>query len=510
MLSIVLASFSVRASQTTQDILMPALPSIDSLILQRPLPSSTVPEIGIGCKKYDLFNKLRNVLAKPSMAAFVESGDNSAVAISFDIFSEYESNSSIVTDCPFGLVSAMIYLSVAQEPSWKHRLLYDATHILFSRPGAAKALPTSGWPVNLLLIDTLYRNTQLSTKSLVSLRPATVFAYNWFIEDSPCECLAAYCFPYWLARRGIDVLAVGRDLRAYRSDSRGCFRPLGFSLVDSTVAPSSFNQTEVIADYSIVLEVSAMMRPEYRAMKKGKQILFPGFPLSNEQTENFRLFGVDVIPDDSTVFPPPERVKRLIDRNRKSRKKQLVYVSPVAPAKGQLEFLDAALSDPELLHGFRLLFIGKCDENHVEYCSAFDDAVARKVSGVVIDWVEEGEHTVEISESFGIIFTPILPDINPPVIYEAMWGDVPFLVNANARVSEAVKAAGRFIPWSSEIGSRDAGDFKDKTNFDNSIIDGLTLFLAESTRKWKPGTVRKIAEEVFDKVHDREWDRVLC
>lgn len=54
------------------------------------------------------------------------------------------------------MITALVYLSVAQEKKLKYDMLQEATYLLFSTPN----MDSQGWPIKDELIRTLYMNTE--------------------------------------------------------------------------------------------------------------------------------------------------------------------------------------------------------------------------------------------------------------------------------------------------------------------------------------------------------------
>ena len=484
-------------AQNSPEHLLASLGHISSLISSS--PSVPLPDIGARCKKYPLLSKLRNVLGKPTMTSFTEGGADSAVAISFDIYEQSEIDHSLVSDCPFGLASALVYLSVAQESAWKHRLLHRASHLIFSTPGAKEAL--DGWPVTPALIETLYRNTEAATKgtvsvigevagnSTLSVRPRSILFYNFFLP-SLCECTSqSFCQPFWAGHAGFDVFIANRDSAksVFRFvSSRGCFVAQGWGLADTFISDS--------IDIVVTLEVNGFMHPEMRAIKRRMTVLYPAFALSSEQSLNFHDFGVTVFADDSVIPVPNPSTLNFLSAFYATgmKKRQLIYPAEIIPGKGQVELLNALLSEEDNLLeilNLRLVFVGQCEAD-VGYCHAFDLLVKRSNT----EWKEEvsvRDMAEFICSSKGLVFFPTKPDINPQVIYQGLWCDVPFLVNRYARLSNEVVKSGRIS---------------------DDPIDGLTLFSGDTNRsKWKRGDIRTFAENRIqqDLEYSKQFKHIL-
>ena len=64
--------------------------------------------------------------------------------------------SKVFLQCPGAVLTAIVYLSIAQEKDVKYNLLHKATYLMFSTPD----LNLEGWPVKDELIRTLYANSE--------------------------------------------------------------------------------------------------------------------------------------------------------------------------------------------------------------------------------------------------------------------------------------------------------------------------------------------------------------
>jgi hypothetical protein len=348
---------------------------------------------------------------------------------------------------------------------------------------------SDGWPVNVGLVDTLYRNTEAGTKPNVKFsdlaigdagKKKKVIFYNWYLGGH-CECSSrSWCHPFYLyfSNPEVDVYLAARDLgkTLFRMDSRGCFKSMGFGLSDVYIS-------ELVWDHTMVFEINAFMHPEYRALSRRQEALFPMFALSEDQLNEFNSLNVTVIADDSYLNPPNAAFMRQlsvayrVQATKPGRERKLVYPAEVWAFKNQIGFLQAV--SPYLNEwNVSLVFLGDCgasSSGNISYCQEFDRLVNRQSSRV--SWVDavvpDSELATHYASSLGVVLASQI-DCNPRVLSEVLFTDTPFFVSPNVTLPSEIKRFGR------------VGD---------DLVDSLALFIQEasSRRKWPIGSLREFA-----------------
>merc|ERR1719401_1124471 len=127
------------------------------------------------CMENQLFVQLFNALQKLALL------QEDPVEASYQIYAAWEADPAVFELCPVGLITALVYLSIAQERDWKYRLLHRATYLLYSTAGLAASMANSRWPMSDRLIRTMYHNSEVLGRSALRIadpasRPREVVA----------------------------------------------------------------------------------------------------------------------------------------------------------------------------------------------------------------------------------------------------------------------------------------------------------------------------------------------
>jgi hypothetical protein len=93
------------------------------------------------------------------------------VPLAHDMYMYWRSDEDrVFEECPLGVVTACVYLSIPQDPDLKIELLEKASKLLLlTSSQSAKALTNSTWPVSMKLLRKLHINAQLTEKNSLVL-----------------------------------------------------------------------------------------------------------------------------------------------------------------------------------------------------------------------------------------------------------------------------------------------------------------------------------------------------
>jgi len=435
------------------------------------------------------------------------------VEASYKIHAAWEENPNIFDTCPVGVITALVYLSIAQDRDWKYRLLHRATYMLYSTAGLAQQMAASKWPMSDRLIRTMYHNSEVAGRSPVhfedehakassgqavadlnlneaisvalrhrdttSVHFQSVLLYHFYFEErSPCACRTrSWCLPYWLrfvTNQTVDIWLAARDeaKTMYRMDRSGCFRKLPLSLAEHYFVDSF--------DLLYVFEINALMHPRARIISAKRILLTPAFSLLDSQRANFEELGVSVLADDAVLKPPNPQFQRLLEEAWTARQERfpqkvkdrlLLFPADIRPLKGQVDFLTGLLSEqaqnPAAVQRLKFLTIviaGKCDGNQT-YCSEVVE-MSKRVSDegfvniVVADALKDDELTQLYAASSGVVLYSRI-DCNPRAVYEALWTDTPFFVTEQTRLPAAVQHLGYISDGNPSKLTEELADFVD-------------------------------------------------
>jgi len=435
------------------------------------------------------------------------------VEASYKIHAAWEEDTSIFDVCPVGVITALVYLSIAQDRDWKYRLLHRATYLLYSTAGLAATMASSRWPMSDRLIRTMYHNSEVAGKSPIrftdehaqasagqvvadmNLNEAislalrhrdtvnvhfqrVLFYHFYFEETSPCACRTrSWCLPYWLrffTNQSVDIWLAARDdaKTLFRMDRSGCFRKLQLSLAEHYFVDTF--------DLMYVFEINALMHPRARIISAKRMVLSPAFALLDGQRANFEELGVSVLSDDAVLKPPNPQFQRMLEeawtsRIRKSPQKPkdrlLIFPAEIRPLKGQVEFLQGLVSTQaqnpasvQRLKSLTIVIAGRCDGNQT-YCSEVVD-LSNQVNEegvmniVVADALKDDELTQLYAASVGVVLYSRI-DCNPRAVYEALWTDTPFFVTEQTRLSAAVQHLGYISDGNPSKLAEELADFVD-------------------------------------------------
>lgn len=443
-----------------------------------------------GCMKDPLFAALHGALQKLALL------EQDPVEASYQIHAAWERDPALFDVCPAGLITALVYLSMAQDQEWKYRLLHRATYFLYSTPGLAAKMVAGRWPMSDRLIRTMYHNSEVrdrtplrldSTESQprdlgwasraadlgvdeavglsmqhrdsVRVHFSSVLFYHFYHADrSPCACRTrSWCLPHWmryLTNHTVGVWLAARDERKtlYRMDRSGCLRSLGHGLGTHHFAESF--------DLVFVFEINAFMHPQCRIIPARRMLLYPTFELSDAQMNNFEDLGVSVLPDDALLKPPNAAMRQLLEDARDARQVQLqrpkdrllIFPADIRPMKGQTDFLAGLLfaeaqrpSSIQRLRGLTIVVAGSCDGNET-YCSEVVSLSERVnadgiLNVVIADQLKDQELAQLYSAALGVVLHSRV-DCNPRAIYEGLIADAPFFVTERTRVPPLVQHLG--------------------------------------------------------------------
>jgi len=441
-----------------------------------------------GCAKNPLFATLHGALQKLALL------EQDPVEASFQIHAAWEEDPSLFDVCPAGLITALVYLSIAQEREWKYRLLHRATYLLYATPGLAKSMLAGRWPMSDRLIRTMYHNSEVlgraplrfaapeaqpSTTRLgaesgvdeavglsmqnmntVKVHFTRVLFYHFYHQDrSPCACRTrSWCLPHWtrhLTNHTVDIWLAARDEQKtlYRMDRSGCLRSLNRGL--------SMHHFADTFDVVFVFEINALMHPQCRVLPARRILLYPTFDLSDEQMSNFEELGVSVLADDAILKPPNPAMRALLEEAAAGRKamspdrpkdKLMLFPADIRPLKGQVDFLQALLfegaqrpSAVQRLRGLTIVIAGGCDGNQT-YCHEVVDLTQRVnseglVNIVVADQLKDEELAQLYAAALGVVLYSRV-DCNPRAVYEALVTNTPFFVTERTRLPPLVQHLG--------------------------------------------------------------------
>lgn len=442
-----------------------------------------------GCFSNPLFASLQVALQKLALL------EQDPVEASFQIHSAWENDPSLFEVCPVGLITALVYLSIAQDREWKYKLLHRATYLLYSTPGLAIQMASSRWPMSDRLIRTMYHNSEVlgraplhftdaAAQPRASVQVATdpgvdeavglslqyhdsvkvhfmrvMFYHFYHSEKSPCACrTSSWCLPRWvrhLTNHSVDIWLAGRDEQKtlFRMDRSGCLRSLNIGLAGHHFAEAF--------DLLFVFEINALMHPQCRIIPARRIALYPTFALNSAQESNFEELGVSVLADDAILKPPNpsmlQTLRQAADQRKamltnRAKDRLLVFPADIRPMKGQLDFLDALSLDKvrypaalQRLRGVTLALAGACDGNQT-YCSevvrASQQLTAEGVLNVVLaDQLKDEELAQLYAASLGTVLYSRV-DCNPRAIYEGLVADAPFFVTEQTRLPALIQHLG--------------------------------------------------------------------
>jgi len=448
-----------------------------------------------GCTGNPLFATLHGALQKLALL------EQDPVEASYQIHAAWEEDPKLFDVCPAGLVTALVYLAMAQEQDWKYRLLHRATFFLFSTPGLANKMSTGRWPMSDRLIRTMYHNSEVRDRTAVKLggQPPdlgwaaramdpgideavglalqhrdsvtvhfrSVLFYHFYHSDkSPCACRTrSWCLPQWVryvTNHTVDIWLAGRDeaKTLHRMDRSGCFHSLGHGLASHYFAEPF--------DLVFVFEINAFMHPQCRILPARRMLLYPTFELSDSQMQNFEAIGVSVLPDDAILKPPNARMRHLLEEASTSRQKRaprpkdrlLLFPADIRPMKGQSDFLQGLLiagarteTSIQRLKRLTVLIAGACDGNQT-YCAEVVSLSERvnaegHINVVLADQLKDEELAQLYAAALGVVLHSRV-DCNPRSVYEGLVADSPFFVTERTRLPPLVQHLGH-------IGTGEAG-----------------------------------------------------
>lgn len=470
-------------------------------------PASPAPPAD-GCTSNPLFAKLHSTLQKLALL------EQDPVEASFQIHEAWEENPAIFDECPAGVVTALVYLSIAQDRDWKYRLLHQATYMLYSTPGLQMRMASGRWPMSDRLIRTMYHNSEVMNKlplklaevevhgstaasqqlgvinsdeamelsmrhkDTVAVHFKTVLFYHFYHQErSPCACRTrSWCLPFWtrfLTNSSVDVWLAARDEQKtlFRMDRSGCLRNTGHSLSSNFFAEP--------IDLMFVFEINAFMHPIARVMPAKRVLLYPTYDLSDDQISNFEDLGVSVLPDDAILKPPNPAFRKILEeavamrqaRLQRPKDRLLLLPADIRPIKGQLDFLAGLVfegarrpSAVQRLRGLTLVVAGGCDGNQT-YCAEVV-AMTQKINAekllnvVVADQLKDEELAQLFTASLGVVLHPVI-DCNPRVVYEGLLTDTPFFATESARLPAAVQHLGHVTDGDPGMVAERLADFVD-------------------------------------------------
>eukprot|EP00931_Biecheleriopsis_adriatica_P065635 TRINITY_DN40127_c0_g1_i1.p1 TRINITY_DN40127_c0_g1~~TRINITY_DN40127_c0_g1_i1.p1 ORF type:complete len:716 (+),score=138.54 TRINITY_DN40127_c0_g1_i1:56-2149(+) len=462
-----------------------------------------------GCSANPLFATLQNALQKLALL------EQDPVEASFQIHEAWEENPALFEECPAGVVTALVYLSIAQDKEWKYRLLHRATYLLYSTPGLPNKMVTGRWPMSDRLIRTMYHNSEVMGKQpmkladvevqprgisaaqaagipgvdeavdlslrhrdSVSVHFTTVLFYHFYHQErSPCACRTrSWCAPFWtrhVTNNSVDIWLAARDEQKtlYRMDRSGCLRNTGHTLMSHYFAEP--------IDLLFVFEINALMHPMGRVIPARRALLYPTYDLSDSQIANFEELGVSVLPDDAILKPPNPAFRKLLDEATTSRQAKMqrpkdrlvIFPADIKPIKGQLDFLSGLLfegarrpSAVQRLRGLTIVVAGGCDGNQT-YCSEVVEVTQRinaeKLLNIVVaDQLKDDELAQLYTASLGVVLHSVI-DCNPRAVYEGLVTDTPFFVTESARLPALVQHLGHVTDGDPSMVAERLADFVD-------------------------------------------------
>jgi len=428
-----------------------------------------------------MFAALFNALQKLALL------EQDPVEASYQIHTAWERDPSIFDLCPVGLITALVYLSIAQEKEWKYRLLHRATYLLYSTPGLAVTMAAGRWPMSDRLIKTMYHNSEILGRSplrfadgaaqptesgklggmdpgideavglslqhhdTVKVHFTRVLFYHFYHQErSPCACRTrSWCLPHWtrhFTNHSVDIWLAARDERKtlFRMDRSGCFRNLNLGLASHHFADTF--------DLLFVFEVNALMHPQCRVIPVKRILLYPTFKLNEAQMENFEELGVSVIPDDAVLKPPNPAFRQILDEAVASRwtrmprlkDRLLLFPADIRPLKGQSDFLRSLIIEEaqfpasiQRLKGLTIVIAGGCDGNQT-YCSEVVSLTERvnkegSLNIVIADQLKDEELAQLYAAALGVVLYSKI-DCNPRSVYEGFIADAPFFATEHTRL----------------------------------------------------------------------------
>lgn len=436
------------------------------------------------CSTNPLYKALQGALQKLALL------EQDPVEASYEIHTAWEEDPSLFEVCPVGLITALVYLSIAQEKEWKYRLLHQATFLLYSTPGLASKMANGRWPMSDRLIRTMYHNSEVIGRAPLKLSEVPVssspvleagvdesvgfslqhgnsvqvhfgtvlFYHFYYQEKSPCACRTrSWCVPHWLrhfTNKTVDIWLAARDEQKtlYRMDSYGCFRSLGYGLASHYFAEP--------IDLVFVFEINALMHPQNRVVPAHRIILYPTFDLSEPQLSNFEELGVSVLPDDAILKPPNPATRQVLEeasqtrlsRSLRPKDRLLIFPADIRPMKGQTDFLKGLLfegakkpSAVKRLQGLTIVIAGGCDGN-MTYCSEVVSLTQRLnaeglLNVVVADQLKDLELAQLYAAALGVVLHSRI-DCNPRSVYEGLIANAPFFVTDKTRLPSTIHHLG--------------------------------------------------------------------
>lgn len=455
-----------------------------------PTASSSAPSTSPDrCMGDPLFAALHGALQKLALL------EQDPVEAAYQIHAAWERDPTLFDVCPAGLITALVYLSMAQDQDWKYRLLHRATYFLYSTPGLAAQMVAGRWPMSDRLIRTMYHNSEVRERTPLRLdspeaQPrdlgwasraadlgvdeavglsmqhrdsvrvhfsSVLFYHFYHAERSPCACRTrSWCLPHWLryfTNHTVDIWLAARDEHKtlYRMDRSGCLRSLGHGLGTHHFVESF--------DLVFVFEINAFMHPQCRIIPARRVLLYPTFDLSDAQMTNFEDLGVSVLPDDAMLKPPNNAMRQLLEEavearqtRRRPKDRLLIFPADIRPMKGQADFLAGLLfaeaqrpSSIQRLRGLTIVVAGSCDGNET-YCSEVVGLSERVnadgiLNVVVADQLKDEELAQLYAAALGVVLHSRV-DCNPRAIYEGLVTDAPFFVTERTRLPPLVQHLG--------------------------------------------------------------------
>lgn len=465
------------------------------------------PQKPDGCTTNPLFATLLQALQKLALL------EQDPVEASFQIHAAWEEDPSIFEVCPVGLITALVYLSIAQEREWKYKLLHRATYLLYSTPDLAQKMVAGKWPLSDKLIRTMYQNSEvvgrtplkfampeaqprpsqamvadpdldetvglsLQHRNSVQVHFQSVLFYHFYhSERTPCSCRTrSWCLPRWmrhLTNHTVDVWLAARDEQKtlFRMDRTGCLQNLGIGLGSHYFAEAF--------DVVFVFEINAYMHPQARIVPAKRILLYPTYDLSDAQAANFEDLGTSVLPDDGLMKPPNPMMRKLLEdaanqrraRSQNFKDRLLIFPADIRPMKGQTEFLAGLLfegssrpSAVQRLRGLTIVVAGGCDGNQT-YCQEVIDLTQRVnaeglINVVVADALKDEELAQLYAAAMGVVLHSRV-DCNPRAVYEGLIADCPFFVTERTRLPPLVQHLGHTSSGDKALLPEELADFVD-------------------------------------------------
>eukprot|EP00928_Gymnodinium_smaydae_P097130 TRINITY_DN8724_c0_g3_i1.p1 TRINITY_DN8724_c0_g3~~TRINITY_DN8724_c0_g3_i1.p1 ORF type:complete len:845 (+),score=109.33 TRINITY_DN8724_c0_g3_i1:72-2537(+) len=455
-----------------------------------------------GCATNPLFASLHGALKKLALL------EQDPVEASFQIHEAWEQDPTLFESCPVGIITALVYLSIAQDRDWKYQLLHKATYLLHSTPGLADKVAKGKWPMSDRLIRTMYHNSEvlgrtplrfadaaaqprevsrvaesgINEAAPMSLRYrdtlhvhfARVLFYHFYHDEtSPCACRTrSWCLPQWLrhtTNHTVDIWIAGREegKALYRMDAAGCIRRTATSLADHYFAE--------VFDLVFVFEVNALMHPHCRIVPTRRMLLYPTFDLSEPQVMNLETLGISVLADDAILKPPNPAARQLLEdalrdrmsRSQRAKDRLLLFPAEIRPMKGQLDFLQGLLvrgnkRAVQRLRGMTIVVAGGCGGNQT-YCAEVV-GLTRQVTEeglinvVLADQLRDEELAQLMVSSLGLVLYSRV-DCNPRAVYEGFVTDTSFFVTDRTRLPAGVQHLGHVVEWAPDKLADQLADF---------------------------------------------------